>query len=84
MGAMREAPKQGPIRIEMEEAMVYFFFLCLFLRRRFLRLCVAILWRLRFFPLGMLGNFFVYNSFFSCSIMRVTPLDTTVSVARVA
>ncbi len=30
-----------------------FFFLCRFLRRRFLRLCVAILWRLRFLPQGI-------------------------------
>ncbi len=31
----------------------HYFFLCLFLRSRFLRLCVDILCRLRFFPLGM-------------------------------
>ena len=31
-----------------------FFFLWRFLRRRFLRLCVAILCRLRFFPQGIL------------------------------
>lgn len=30
-----------------------FFFLWRFLRKRFLRLCVAILWRLRFFPQGI-------------------------------
>ncbi|MFM9028412.1 MAG: hypothetical protein ACKOQ6_10510 [Bacteroidota bacterium] len=30
-----------------------FFFLCLFLRRRFLRLCVAILCLFLFLPLGM-------------------------------
>jgi hypothetical protein len=30
-----------------------YFFLWRFLRRRFFRLCVAILWRLRFLPLGM-------------------------------
>ena len=29
------------------------FFLCLFLRSLFLRLCVAILWRLRFLPQGI-------------------------------
>jgi len=28
-------------------------FLCLFLRRIFLRLCTAILWRFLFFPQGM-------------------------------
>ena len=32
----------------------HYFFLWRFLRRRFFRLCVAILWRLRFFPLGMI------------------------------
>lgn len=30
-----------------------FFFLCRILRKRFFRLCVAILWRFRFLPLGM-------------------------------
>lgn len=30
-----------------------FFFLCLFLRKRFLRLCVAILWRFLFLPQGI-------------------------------
>jgi hypothetical protein len=29
------------------------FFLCLIFLNRFFLLCVAILWRLRFFPLGM-------------------------------
>src|SRR5690554_3750835 len=38
----------------------YFFFLWRFLRSRFLRLCVAILWRLRFLPLGIM--LFIKNS----------------------
>jgi len=37
-----------------------FFFLCRFLRRRFLRLWVAILWRLRFFPQGIAECLFMY------------------------
>jgi len=32
-----------------------YFFLCLFLRKRFFRLCVDILWRFLFFPLGMIS-----------------------------
>jgi hypothetical protein len=39
----KQATKQGD----------YFFFLWRFLRNLFLRLWVAILWRLRFFPQGM-------------------------------
>lgn len=35
-----------------------YFFLCLFLRKRFLRLCVAILCLFLFFPLGMIKSFF--------------------------
>jgi len=31
----------------------YFFFLWRFLRKRFFRLCVAILWRFLFLPQGM-------------------------------
>jgi hypothetical protein len=34
-------------------------FLCRFLRRLFLRLCVAILWRLRFRPQGIYEMLFV-------------------------
>lgn len=34
-----------------------YFFLCLFLRKRFLRLCVAILCLFLFFPLGMFEVF---------------------------
>jgi len=34
-----------------------YFFLCLFLRKRFLRLCVAILCLFLFFPLGMMIEF---------------------------
>ena len=33
-----------------------YFFLWRFLRRRFLRLCVAILWPFLFFPLGIVVN----------------------------
>ena len=35
----------------------YFFFLCLFLRSLFLRLCVAILCLFRFFPQGIKMKF---------------------------
>lgn|GEM_PF-1819283 len=35
----------------------YFFFLCLFFFRRFLRLWVAILWAFLFFPLGISKKF---------------------------
>lgn len=34
-----------------------YFFLCLFLRKRFFRLCVAILCLFLFFPLGMINDF---------------------------
>jgi len=34
-----------------------YFFLCLFLRKRFFRLCVAILCLFLFFPLGMMKDF---------------------------
>lgn len=34
-----------------------YFFLCLFLRKRFLRLCVAILCLFLFFPLGIVIGF---------------------------
>jgi hypothetical protein len=34
-----------------------YFFLCLFLRKRFFRLCVAILCLFLFFPLGMIKYF---------------------------
>lgn len=34
-----------------------YFFLCLFLRKRFLRLCVAILCLFLFLPLGMMSVF---------------------------
>ena len=43
----------------------YFLFLCLFLRRRFLRLCVAILCLLCFFPFGIILWFLDYNYFFT-------------------
>src|SRR5210317_1100356 len=36
----------------------YFLFLCLFFRKRFLRLWVAILCLLRFFPLGIMIHFY--------------------------
>jgi hypothetical protein len=45
----------GLFQVIMNKLQNYlFFFLCLFLRKRFLRLCVAILCLLRFFPLGMM------------------------------
>ncbi len=47
-----------------------FFFLCLFFRKRFLRLCVAILCLLRFFPHGMVHYRF---SFSNSSMNRSTP-----------
>lgn len=37
----------------------YFFFLCLFFLSLFLRLCVDILCRFLFFPLGIVIEFFV-------------------------
>lgn len=39
----------------------YFFFLCLFLRRRFFLLCLAILARFLFFPLGMKNHPDTFN-----------------------
>lgn len=41
------------ILIRTEIRSTDYFFLCRFFLRRFLRLWVAILWRFRFFPLGM-------------------------------
>jgi len=43
--------------MELLWAKKYYFFLCLFLRKRFFRLCVAILCLFLFFPLGMINNF---------------------------
>jgi hypothetical protein len=43
----------------------YFFFLCRFLRSRFLRLCVAIFFLLRFLPQGIFLQPFRYYSFSS-------------------
>jgi hypothetical protein len=57
-----------------------FFFLWRFLRKRFFRLWVAILWRFRFLPQGMcqgLGLFLI------CSMMRSAPLIRAVSVTSV-
>ena len=42
--------RQRPTKIFSD----YYFFLCLFLRNLFLRLCVAILWPFLFLPLGIL------------------------------
>ena len=41
-----------------------FFFLCLFLRKRFLRLCVAILCLFLFFPQGITPNIFINEKLF--------------------
>jgi hypothetical protein len=51
----------------------YFFFLCRFLRRRFLRLCVAILWRFLFFPQGMASSwvYWVLLSLVFCKERRI-------------
>ena len=55
-------------RVIMEEPT--YFFLWRFLRRRFLRLCVAILWRFLFLPLGISYSFNLLNWLlcFDCQI----------------
>lgn len=49
---MRRQPAQGRTGA-MPGLNAYFFFLWRFLRKRFFRLCVAILWRFLFLPQGM-------------------------------
>ncbi len=56
-----------------------FFFLCLFFRKRFLRLCVAILCRFLFLPQGM-GQCCLFSS---SSRKRSTPLMMAVSCVSV-
>lgn len=59
----------------------YFFFLWRFLRKRFFRLCVAILWRFRFLPQGMFGQCLVL--FLISMMYRSAPLIREVSVTSV-
>ena len=49
-----------------------FFFLCLFFRKRFLRLCVAILCLLRFFPLGIFSCFNNGYPYFTLALTLLT------------
>lgn len=49
--AEREIETPGNPQFQASE--IFYFFLCLFFRRRFLRLCVAILCLFLFLPLGI-------------------------------
>jgi hypothetical protein len=51
-----------------------YFFLCLFFRKRFLRLCVAILCLFLFFPLGILRRFIM------CYLTFTLPLTSPTKV----
>lgn len=59
-------------RAERKKAAVYRdFFLWRFLRSLFFRLCVAILWRLRFLPQGILVDGLVQGRFVNIRNLRV-------------
>jgi hypothetical protein len=62
----------GLFRLILNQLQCYlFFFLCLFLRKRFLRLCVAILCLLRFLPLGI-SLFFKGDTYFTLALTLLT------------
>ena len=51
-------PAREHARARTGKPVYRFFFLCRFFRKRFFRLWVAILWRFRFLPQGILLSFF--------------------------
>lgn len=62
------------IRLSVRFTSDYFFFLCLFLRKRFLRLCVAILCLLRFLPHGILQIVLLQINYYKAEYSRLLNL----------